>query len=192
MGLESASYPNQLVATNPTGSDPKSTADDHIRLLKSVIQATFPNLTGAVTLSQTDLNASVNASIAAAAAAGATVFNAATAYAQYAAVISPVNLQTYRRNTAGTSATDNLTATDNVKYYQSGSSTTTINFPSASANTGKRYVLSNRVVAGLTMTATSGSVTDIAGTSYPTLPVNICIEVMSDGTNWIVYRTGAN
>jgi hypothetical protein len=57
MGLESGTFINALVATNPVGSaDPKSAGDDHIRLIKSTIKATFPNLTGAVTLTQAQIN----------------------------------------------------------------------------------------------------------------------------------------
>lgn len=56
MGLESASYVNQLIATNPTGSDPKSQGDDHLRLLKSVLLATFPNLGAPVTPTAAQLN----------------------------------------------------------------------------------------------------------------------------------------
>ena len=47
MALESASYLNDLVTSNPVGStDSKSEGDDHLRLLKSVLKATFPNLAG--------------------------------------------------------------------------------------------------------------------------------------------------
>lgn len=43
MGLETATYIADLVATNPIGpTDPKSQGDDHLRLLKSVLQNTFP------------------------------------------------------------------------------------------------------------------------------------------------------
>lgn len=56
MALETATYINQLVATNPPGTDPKSAGDDHLRLLKSVLQNTFTALTGAVTVTQTELN----------------------------------------------------------------------------------------------------------------------------------------
>lgn len=56
MGLESATYISQLVATNPTSTDPKSQGDDHIRLVKSTLQNTFPNITGAVTVTQSDIN----------------------------------------------------------------------------------------------------------------------------------------
>ena len=56
MGLETATYINGLVSTNPTATDNKSEGDDHIRLLKSTIQATFPSITGAVTATHTELN----------------------------------------------------------------------------------------------------------------------------------------
>lgn len=47
MPLESATYLASLVASNPPGTDPRSQGDDHIRLLKSVLLATFPGLGGA-------------------------------------------------------------------------------------------------------------------------------------------------
>src|SRR5688572_20668647 len=51
MGLESGSFVNDLVTTNPVGStDPKSQGDDHLRLLKTVLKATFPNADKAVYL----------------------------------------------------------------------------------------------------------------------------------------------
>lgn len=56
MGIEAATYISELVVSNPTGSDPKSQGDDHIRLLKSSIKNTFPNINGAVTASQAELN----------------------------------------------------------------------------------------------------------------------------------------
>lgn len=52
MALETATYIDGLVATNPAASDAISSADDHLRLIKSTIQATFPNITGPVTLAQ--------------------------------------------------------------------------------------------------------------------------------------------
>jgi len=47
MGLEATSNINGLILTNPVGSsDTKAQGDDHIRLLKSVLQTTFPGFTG--------------------------------------------------------------------------------------------------------------------------------------------------
>lgn len=56
MGLETGTYISDLVATNPTSSDPKSQGDDHLRLIKSTVKTTFPNVTGAVTPTHTELN----------------------------------------------------------------------------------------------------------------------------------------
>lgn len=56
MGLETASYINQLQAANPSATDRLQQGDDHIRLLKQVLKNTFPNLTGPVTLTQAVLN----------------------------------------------------------------------------------------------------------------------------------------
>jgi microcystin-dependent protein len=56
MALESATYISDLVSTNPTSSDGIAQGDDHLRLLKSTIKATFPNVSGAVTATHTELN----------------------------------------------------------------------------------------------------------------------------------------
>lgn len=57
MALESATYINNLNASNPASSDSLKEADDHIRLIKQVIKNTFPNITGAITATQDRLNA---------------------------------------------------------------------------------------------------------------------------------------
>ena len=57
MSLESATTINQLVITNPQGTDDRSQGDDHIRLIKSTLQNTFPGITGPVTVTQAQLNA---------------------------------------------------------------------------------------------------------------------------------------
>jgi len=56
MGLETGTYISDLIVTNPEGIDNKSQGDDHIRLIKAVLKATFPNLTGPVTLTQSEIN----------------------------------------------------------------------------------------------------------------------------------------
>lgn len=56
MALETATYINQLVPSNPLGSDPLADADGHLRLIKSTLKTTFPNITGAVTSTQAQLN----------------------------------------------------------------------------------------------------------------------------------------
>lgn len=57
MGLETATYIHELDASNPVGAtDPKSQGDNHLRLIKSALQNTLPNVEGAVTASHTELN----------------------------------------------------------------------------------------------------------------------------------------
>lgn len=56
MALENGTYVNSLVPANPASTDGLAQADDHIRLIKSTLQNTFPNLTGAVTATQATLN----------------------------------------------------------------------------------------------------------------------------------------
>lgn len=57
MPLENASYINQLDASNPPSTDLIAQADDHIRMLKAALKATFPNITGPVSVTQDVLNA---------------------------------------------------------------------------------------------------------------------------------------
>jgi hypothetical protein len=56
MGLEAATYINDLITANPVGSDDRSTADDHLRLIKSVLKSSFTGITGAVTATHTEIN----------------------------------------------------------------------------------------------------------------------------------------
>jgi hypothetical protein len=54
MPLETATYIADLVPTNPVGaSDPKSQGDNHLRLIKAVLQATFPNADGPIQFAST-------------------------------------------------------------------------------------------------------------------------------------------
>lgn len=61
MSIETASYISQLVLTNPVGGvDNYSTADDHLRLIKTVLQTQFPNLgPAAITLTAAQINAAL-------------------------------------------------------------------------------------------------------------------------------------
>jgi hypothetical protein len=61
MALESAGYISALVSANPTASDGLSQGDDHLRLLKSTLLATFPNFTAAaLAATQAMLDAAAN------------------------------------------------------------------------------------------------------------------------------------
>ena len=59
MALETGTYIDSLVAANPAATDALSQADDHLRLIKATLKATFPSVTGAVTATHTEINAKV-------------------------------------------------------------------------------------------------------------------------------------
>ena len=46
MALESGTTIDSLVATNPVSSAPLGQADDHMRLIKTVLKTTFAGITG--------------------------------------------------------------------------------------------------------------------------------------------------
>lgn len=56
MPLESATFISSLNVANPVSTDSVAQADDHIRLIKSTLKATFPNIDGPVTATQAALN----------------------------------------------------------------------------------------------------------------------------------------
>jgi hypothetical protein len=56
MSLESATYINQLNPANPPAGDPVANAADHLRMIKSTLRATFPNITGPVTATNEQLS----------------------------------------------------------------------------------------------------------------------------------------
>lgn len=63
MPLESALYISDLNVANPVSTDSVAQADDHIRLIKAAIKATFPNISGPVTASQSAINTPIPSGI---------------------------------------------------------------------------------------------------------------------------------
>ena len=56
MALETATIISDLNSSNPTSTDGLAQADDHIRLIKAVLQSTFPNINAAMTATDEVLN----------------------------------------------------------------------------------------------------------------------------------------
>jgi hypothetical protein len=56
MALETVTYISDLVATNPASGDTLNQTDDHLRIIKSAIKNTFPNINGPVSATDEDLN----------------------------------------------------------------------------------------------------------------------------------------
>ena len=59
MTVESAPYVADLVSTNPSSTDFIYEGDDHLRLIKAAVKASFPNVSGAVTLTHTAINSAL-------------------------------------------------------------------------------------------------------------------------------------
>ena len=53
MALETGTHISDLNAANPTSVDGLAQADDHLRLIKSTVKASFPNISGAMTATHT-------------------------------------------------------------------------------------------------------------------------------------------
>jgi hypothetical protein len=64
-------YVDDLNVSNPPATDPLSQVDDHLRLLKTAVKQSFPNITGAMTATHTVLNG-VDSRVTALEAGGAT------------------------------------------------------------------------------------------------------------------------
>ena len=56
MALESGTYVNSLNASNPASTDGLGQADDHLRLVKSTLKNTLPNLSGPVSATDSELS----------------------------------------------------------------------------------------------------------------------------------------
>lgn len=50
------SYIDDLNVSNPPATDPLSQVDEHLRLIKTAVKQSFPNISGAVTATQSVLN----------------------------------------------------------------------------------------------------------------------------------------
>ena len=56
MAIETFEYIDDLNVANPTATDNVSEGDDHLRGLKTTLKNTFPNVTGAINATETELN----------------------------------------------------------------------------------------------------------------------------------------
>jgi hypothetical protein len=158
-----------LVATNPTGADAKSTADDHIRGVKSVLLAQFPALTAPVTATHTELNrvAGVTSAIQ-------------TQIDSKAALASPTFTGTPAAPTAtlGTNSTQLAStafvasAIANVNA-QTATVVAVVSGTSQAAVAGSHYVLTNVAATTVTLPATPSSGDTVWVTWANTLTTNV-------------------
>ena len=204
MGLESTTYIDGLVSTNPTGTDPRSQGDDHIRLVKSTVKATFPNLTGAVNTTQAELNILD----------GVTATTAELNYNDIPTLGTVESSKTVTADAVGT--TKNLKTqkqTEIVNAIGTVSTSTAIDFSLGNVATaviaaGGSFTLTNPPASGvygkIKLILTNGGLgTSIfpatvkwAGGSAPTFTSSgidiITLETIDAGANWYSVLDGAN
>lgn len=176
MGLETATYISDLNPANPTGSDARSTGDDHLRLIKSAIKTTFPNISGAVTPSQSVLN-----KLGTTAAPGdSSTDPASTAYVLAALSAASTNGAMIMR--VSSSVTDSPGFGEHVVMTNGAAGTVTL--PSAPANGSRVWATFTN---GLTtnVIARNGASINGAGADYVT-GGTIKLRYVASLTNWIV------
>jgi hypothetical protein len=155
VSLETASFVADLVTSNPDGGDQRSTADDHLRLIKAVLRRTFPKLDAAVSLSaaqihySNDLSASVQLQLNQLRDGSATANNALYANsASFASVAATANSASFAA----------LAATANSASYAALAGTAAL---ALTANSASYAALAG--TAALALTANSASYAALAG-----------------------------
>ena len=202
MALESTTYIDGLVITNPTGTDPRSQGDDHLRLVKSTLRSTFPNITGAVTATHTELNLIDG-------------YTGTTAELNYNDVPTLGTVESSKTVTADASGvTTNLKTkkqTEIVNAIGTVSGATAINFALGNVVTavlasGGSFTISNAPASGVygkfkLILTNGGTVADpwhasvkFAGGTTPTLTTSgidiLTFETIDNGANWYAVVDG--
>jgi hypothetical protein len=167
MTIETATYISQLNTAYPASGDAKSEGDNHIRLLKSTIKATWPNLTATpVTPTSADLNTvagaattgGVGLNVATQTAANNTTLAASTAFVStaVAAAAFAVTLPSQSGNAGRNIYTDGSTAS----WQSVGGPITLITGTTQTAVSGPQYVATNVAATTVTLPAspTTGDV----------------------------------
>ena len=202
MALESTTYIDGLVTTNPTGTDPRSQGDDHIRLVKSTIRSTFPNVSGAMTATHTELNLIDG-------------YTGTTAELNYNDVPTLGTVEASRTVTAdAVGTTTNLKTkkqTEIVNVVGTVSGATAINFALGNVATavlasGGSFTISNAPTSGVygkfkLILTNGGTVADpwhasvkFAGGTTPTLTTSgvdvLTFETIDNGATWFAVVEG--
>ena len=176
MAVETATYISGLDATKPAATDLKAEGDDHLRLLKSTLKATFPNVTGEVTPTHTQLNYVTGVTSAV-----QTQLDAKAALASPALTGTP----TAPTATVGTSTTQVAT-------------TSFVQAAIANVNAQSTVALSIDSAASITATAGQHIVCTNASTVTVTLPASpaagdqVWVTVGNGRTDTVIARNGNN
>ena len=194
MTIETATYLSQLDATYPASGDAKSEGDNHIRLLKSTIKATWPNLTAtAVTPTSADFNTltgaattgGVGLNVVTQVATDNTTKAASTAFVStaVAAAVFAVTLPSQTGNGGKTIYTDGITAS----WQSIGGPVTVVSGTTQTAVAGNHYVLTNVAATTVTLPASPASGDTVWVTWTNSLATNVIARntqtIMGDATD---------
>ena len=126
MAVETGTIISDFDVAKPAGTEPKSILDDQIKWVKTALLATFPNITGAMTTTHTNLN-----KVGVTQTAGDnTTAPASTAFVQNA--IATVNAQT--ATTVAVVSGTSQTATAGSHYVLTNVAATTVTLPASPAS----------------------------------------------------------
>ena len=203
MAIETFGFIDDLNAANPTATDNVSEGDDHLRGVKATLKSTFPNITGAINATETELNyvdgvtSSIQTQLGAKEAADATIVKDAdigsTVQAYDADTAKTDTTQNYTKPQRSADTVDNdasfdLNAAQNFTCTPSGNVAITFtNIPDGQSGT---IVLVNS--GGHTITA--ASTTKVMGEDLlddVTEAGTYVIGYISDGTNVRIYNSAA-
>lgn len=185
MPVESATYINGLNASYPTGSDNIAQGDNHIRLIKETIKATFPNIAGAVSGTHTTINSAVTAANAATDANTASTIVKRDASGNFTAGTITAALT---GNVTGNASTATALATARTIGGVSFDGTANINLPGVNA-AGTQSTSGNAATASALATARTISLGgDLSGSASFNGSANITITaaVADDSHNHII------
>ena len=185
MTVESATYINTLNATYPVSGDQRNEGDNHLRLIKSAVKATFPNITGAVNATHTELNQLAGATALTTATAGQLVLMSATTISGGPSAVDFVN------GTGGvvfsTAYDEYLLVLSNIKHGSSGNAKLRLDF---STNAGSAYGAATCEGGSITVTDTTVAGVNHTGLAYyPVMAEHANASATSGGIHMIVRLT---
>jgi len=178
MGVEVANYINQLDKLAPVGSETIAEGDDHIRVVKTAVVQSFPNVGGAVTPTHTELNYVDG------------VTSAIQAQLDLKAPIASVLAPTYA-TTATAAGTTTLVAASAQQQYFTGTTTQTVAMPVTSTLVlGQWWHIVNNSTGAVTVQSSGGNT--IVVIAPGTWAILTCVLLSGTGTaSWNAIFEGA-
>ena len=199
MALETGTYISDLNSSNPVATDGLAQADDHIRLVKSTIKATLPNLTGAVTSTQAELN----------------ILDGATLTTEELNTLDGLTASTSELNTldgltANTTELNRLNnVSSNIQTQLNGKASTSRNISTGGGLSGGGNLTANRTISHSNTSSqgsvnnsgntviqditldTYGHVTNINSKTIPSNSLNTSSKAWTDGDSGLQIRYGS-